>query len=127
MVTEPAEFVYEPHPAIYAAGLAPTWALERELSAITHPRGYYTGDRLESSPWAQTFRVLDVISWDDRRVRKWLRSAGAGTLEVKSRLITIDASELQRRYSQPEGRPLACLLTRSGKGLRAIMAERTSE
>ena len=126
IVTEPDAYVYEPHPAIYAAGLAPVWSSEHNLTAITNPRGYYTGPELQPGPWAQAFRVLEVIAWDDRRVRKWLRAAGAGRLEVKSRLITIDASELQRRYSQSEGRPLVCLLTRSGKGLRAIMAERTN-
>lgn len=127
IVAEPENYVYEPHPALYAAGLAPVWASEHNLSAITNPRGYYTGGESQPTPWAQAFRVLDVIAWDDKRMRKWLRTAGVGTLEVKSRLITIDASETQRRYSQSEGRPLVCLLTRSGKGLRAIMAERTNQ
>lgn len=126
VVSEPGGFVYEPHPALYAAGLAPSWAREQRLSAITQPRGYYTGDRLTATDWAQEFRVLDLIAWDDRRVRKWLRAHDVGTLEVKSRLVTLDASEIQRRYSQAQGRPMVCLLTRVGKGLRAIMAERTS-
>lgn len=124
LVTEPDTFIVEPHPSLYAAGLVPAWAVENNLSAITHPRGYYTGDQTTPTPWAQSFRVLARFAFDDRRLRKWLRSHDAGLLEVKSRLINVDASDLQRRYSQPQGRPLVCLLTRSGKGLRAIMAER---
>jgi hypothetical protein len=126
-VDEPREFIYEPHPPLYAAHLAATWASEHSAMALSHARGYFTGDQPLTSPWAQTFRVLDFLAWDDRRVRKWLRGHEAGTLEVKSRLVTIDAAELQRRYSRPDGRPLVCLLTRLGKGTRAIMAERTTE
>lgn len=127
MVDEPSEFIYEPHPPLYAAHLAAAWASEHNLPAIANPRGYFTGEELISTPWAQTFRVLDFLAWDDRRVRKWLRAHDVGTLEVKSRLAAVDASELQRRYSRPAGRPLVCLLTRVGKGTRVIMAERTTE
>ena len=127
IVTEPEAYVYEPHPVLYAAALAPAWAVQLGLSALGHPRGYYSGQQLVAAPWAQRFRVLDWLAWDDRRLRKWLRAHQVGTLEVKSRMAPIDASELQRRYSQPDGRPMTCLLTRSGKGLRAIMAERCSD
>lgn len=126
IVDEPSEFLYEPHPPLYAAHLAATWAAEHGAMALSNPRGYFTGAEQLTSPWAQTFRVLDFFAWDDRRVRKWLRANDAGTLEVKSRLVVVDAGQLQRRYSQPEGRPLVCLLTRIGKGTRAIMAERTT-
>lgn len=124
--TEPAEYIYEPIPSLYAAGLAPLWATQHNLSALSTPRGYFTGDEFVSQPFAQCFRVLDYFSWDDRRFRKWLRQHHAGNLEIKCRLIPMDASELQRRYSQPEGRPLVCLLTRIGKSIRVVMAERTS-
>jgi hypothetical protein len=126
IVSDPEEFVYEPHPALFAAGLAAAWSAANDLMAVTHPSGYFTGPRIIAAPWAQAFRVLEVIAWDDRRVRKWLRAYQAGTLEVKSRLVNVDASQLQRKYSQPDGRPVTCLLTRSGKGIRAIMAERTN-
>lgn len=125
-VDEPAEYLYEPHPPLYAAHLAAAWAAENGAAALSNARGYFTGGEPLASPWAQTFRVLDFFSWDDRRVRKWLRAHDVGALEVKSRLATVDAGELQRRYSQPAGRPLVCLLTRIGKGTRAIMAERTT-
>ncbi|MGN6544996.1 MAG: class I SAM-dependent methyltransferase, partial [Aureliella sp.] len=54
-VEEPEEYIYEPHPPLYAAHLAATWASEHDASALSSARGYFTGDRPLASSWAQTF------------------------------------------------------------------------
>ena len=121
---EPEEFVYEPAAALYASGLAAAWADEQGLSALPHAGSYFTGQAIPETPWTQAFEVAAHMSWDERRVRKWLRSNKAGTVEVKTRNVPLDANQLQRQLSQAEGEPITCLLYRTGKSIRAIMARR---
>ncbi len=122
---EPDEYVYEPHPALYSSGLVPCWANQLKLSALAHPSGYFTGPEVSVGPWSQKFRVVDHLSWDDKKIRKWLRENQVGQLEVKSRLHPIDASLTQKKYSSSAGVAMVCLITKIGRSVRAIMAQRT--
>ncbi len=123
-VSEPLEAIYEPHPALYAAGLATTWSREHGLAALGQSRGYFTGRLCPTTPWSQQFQVIDHFGWDDRKLRKWLTQHDVGIVEFKCRLVQQDASALQRRYSREHGQPMTCLLTQIGRSVRAIMAKR---
>ncbi len=123
---EPEQFVFEPHAALYASGLAAAWADQHQLSALPHAGSYYTGDQNWTTPWSQAFEVVAHMSWDERRLRKWLRANRVGALEVKTRQVPLDANRLQRELSQREGEPMTCLLYSVGKSVRAIMARRTA-
>lgn len=122
-------FVFDLHPTLHAADLHAAWASQHGLRPVGESHGYYTGDSRLSSPWAQGFEVLDVLAWDDRKIRKWLRSFGAGPVEVKARglyplKLQLDANACQRRYSVADGIPLTLLVTRIGERLRGIAARR---
>lgn len=121
---EPEEYLFEPHAVLYAAGLAAAWADEHGLSALPHSSSYFTGAAIAASPWAQSFEVVDHMSWDERRVHKWLKAHRIGAVEVKTRQVPLDANLLQRQLSQPEGEPISCLLYRVGKSIRIAMARR---
>lgn len=121
---EVGEYVYDLHAVLHASELHESWAAERGLAAITDARGYFTSDHAIDSPMAQCFQVIEVVSMDDRKLRKWLRSQNAGNVEIKCRLHTLDASALQRRYSSEQGDPMTLLVTRFGDRVRAIACRR---
>jgi hypothetical protein len=118
----PCHFVYDLHNVLLAADLAPNWAYEHDLHLLGSEHGYYTGNQLLLSPWAQAFRVLDVVSFDDRKLRKWFHKFGAGEVEVKCRLHKLDANAVQRRYSRPGGKAVTLLVTRLEGRVRGILA-----
>ncbi|MFO1065216.1 MAG: methyltransferase domain-containing protein [Pirellulales bacterium] len=119
-------FLYELHPALYAAELSGAWAAGNGLACLGGSLGYFFGDERIDSPWLQGFEILGIEAWDDRKIRAWLRKFGAGELEVKKRLIQLDANLYQRKYSQPEGTPVTCLVTRIGRSTKAVFAKRLS-
>ena len=121
---EPDRFVVEPHAALYASGLAAAWADQHNLLALPHAGSYFTGDEIFATPWSQVFEVVEHMSWDERRVRKWLKANHVGTVEVKTRQVPLDANQLQRQLTQPSGQPMTILLYRRSKSIRAIMAKR---
>ncbi len=117
---EPEEYVFELHAALYAAGLASAWAEDHELSALPHAGSYFTGSQQLVTPWVQCFQVIDSMSWDERRMRKWLSVHKVGVLEVKTRNVPLDANQLQKQFSKSDGQPMTCLLYRVGKSIRAV-------
>lgn len=124
LTDEVDQFVFDLHSVLQASGLHEAWADQHRLAAITDPRGYFTGSEPISSPLAQCFEVVEVISCDDRKLRKWLRQNNIGTVEVKCRLHALDANLLQRRYSSDSGDPITLLITRFDQRVRAIACRR---
>ncbi len=118
------DYVYDIHPVLHAANLQSEWAQEKSLRAITAPAGYFTSSMRLESAWLQRFRVLDVLAWDQRKVRSWLRHRMAGIVEVKKRLVELDANLHQRRLSQTDGEPVTLLITRMANKTIAIAAKR---
>ncbi|RMF43553.1 MAG: class I SAM-dependent methyltransferase [Planctomycetota bacterium] len=117
-------YVFDLHRCLHAAQVAGKWAAVHGLTAISDEGGYYTADTALDTPWAQVFEVIDVLPWDDRRVRRALRQHGGGIIEVKARLLRLDASRWQKHLSQSEGQALTVLVTRLGQRVRAILARR---
>ncbi len=122
---QPGNFVADLHAVLHAAELQVAWANENGWRPLGGIHGYFTSDSMKAaSEWAQYFEVKEVLPWDDRKVRKWLRSCEVGTVEVKNRMVKLDANEFQRRYSGSGNRPISILVTRLGDRVRAIIAER---
>ncbi len=97
-----SNFIYDLHPVLFASGLSAAFASAQNLFALSHPGNYFTHSELIDSPWCQAYRVQAEMSWDDRRVRKWLRQNKAGLVEVKTRHVSLNANELQVRLSNGE-------------------------
>ncbi|MFO0940866.1 MAG: hypothetical protein U0930_08865 [Pirellulales bacterium] len=127
LTDEVDNYVFDLHSVLHAAELHEAWANQHKLAAITDSRGYFTGGEPISSPLAQCFEVMDVVSCDDRKLRKWLRQNKIGTVEVKCRLHALDANSLQRRYSSNSGEPITLLITRFDERVRAIACRRVTE
>ncbi len=117
-------FVYDLHSTLHAAELQAAWATTQSLRCLADDHGYFTGDELIQTPWAQAFEVKEVMAWDDRQVRKWLRAFGAGQVEVKCRSVKINANEFQKRYSRDGQKKVTLLVTRLNGRVRAIAAQR---
>ncbi len=126
---KPGRYVFDLHSVLHAAELQTAWAGQHNLRCLGSPHGFFTGDAPLNSPWTQMFEVLEVLSWDDRQIRKWLRKRQVGVVEVKTRglldhSINIDANACQRRYSAAQGEPVTLLVTRLAGRVRGIVARR---
>ncbi len=76
--------------------------------------------------FAHTFEVIDVLPFDERRLRAWVRDQSVGTLEIKVRGIDVDPAALRRRL-RPSGASAATLvLTPTPEGARALVVRRLS-
>ena len=78
-------YVFEPNPAVLAAGLESTLAAEHRLAALTVEASYLTGDAPVDDAALAVFAVTDVLPFDTKHLRAVLRAHGIGRLEVKKR------------------------------------------
>ncbi len=118
------KYLYDCHPILYCSGLQGVWAMRYAAKALSDRNGYYTSESELLSPWAQCFRVLEVLPWDRKTVARWLKDHAVGTVEVKKRLVDIDANAIQNRLSGATGRQITLLITQVGQRTKAILAER---
>jgi hypothetical protein len=100
------------------------WAESVGTLPLGTSQGYFTSDTAFKSAWAQCFEVVEVLAWDNRRVKRWLREHHIGEVEVKKRLLQLDANEHQRQLRGADEGKITLLITRLGDRVRAIAARR---
>lgn len=119
-------YLFEPNPAVLAAGLAGSLAAEHHLAALAVEAGYLTGDAPVDDAALAAFEVTDVLSFDTKRLKTLLRDRGIGRLEVKKRGVDIDPAQVQRTLRVPGDHSATLLVARLGKKVVAILAQRVS-
>jgi hypothetical protein len=123
---EVGRYLYEPDPAVIRAGATASLADTLGAWAVAPGIAYLTGDRLQVTPFAEAFEVLQVLPTAEKALRAWVRERRVGVLEIKKRGIDLDPAELRRRL-RPSGPEKATLiLTPTPTGAVALVVRRVS-
>lgn len=88
-------YVYDPDPALLAAGLTWSLAAEHGLVPFTARAAYLTGSQRIDDPLLAPFRVEEVLALDRRKLRDWLGERGIGRLEIKTRGVNLSPERLR--------------------------------
>nr|WP_285728167.1 SAM-dependent methyltransferase [Psychromicrobium sp. YIM S02556] len=90
-------YLYEPDAAVIRAGLVAD--LARQMGAqLMDPRiAYLRSDALLSSPFARTYRILEVLPLQVKTLRRWVREHGVSVLEIKKRGVAVTPEELRKQ------------------------------
>jgi hypothetical protein len=101
-------YLYDPDPAILRAGLVTLLAERLGAAQVDADIAYLTADDLRPTPFAETFRIEEAMSFQLKRLRRRLRELGVGRLTVKKRGSPLDPVDLLRqlRLTGTEGRVL---------------------
>ena len=90
-------FVYEPDPAVIAAGLTGQLALEHRLAFVDRATVYLTGDQAIEDAALARFEVTDVLPMDRRQLGALFAGRGVGRLEIKKRGCSIEPEVLRKQ------------------------------
>jgi len=118
-------FVFDPDPAVLAAGLVGVLAARHGLGAISARAAYLTGERPIRDPLLDCFEVLEVLPLDVKRLRRMLAERRVGAVEIKKRGVACDVEQLRRRLDLHGDQPAVLLLAPAQGSVRAIVARRT--
>lgn len=96
-VTEPKMYLYEPDGAVIRAHLIEELARELEAQKIDPDIAYLTSDKVRSTPFARTFTVEDVMPFNLKGLRQYLRERSIGQVTIKKRGSAVDPDLLRGR------------------------------
>jgi hypothetical protein len=117
-------YVFDPDPAILAAGLLGVVARAEGLAALAPHGGYLTGSQAVSRPGLPGFEVEAVLPFDVKRLRRLLADRGVGRLEIKKRSVDCDPESLRKKLQLHGDGEGALIVAPCGQGIAAILARR---
>lgn len=120
----PGLYLLEPDPAVIRANLVGLLARKLACHPIDPQIAWLVSDQPVATPFGHSFRVLDAIAFNEKRLRHWLVGHDVGRVEIKTRGVAISPDELGRRLHLKGSHPAVVLLTRLGEKPTAILAER---
>jgi hypothetical protein len=122
-IGEISDYVFEPDNSIIRSHLIGDLALANDLHIFAPEIAYLTGNRQIESPWLKSFKVIDNLVFDRKKLKAYLRERNIGTLEIKKRGADITPEQL-RRELDPKGPNSATLIvTRVGSTHRVLLVE----
>jgi SAM-dependent methyltransferase len=123
-IGEPGRYLYEPDPAVIRSGAINTLAAELGAWRPADGIGYLFSDEVRETPFARAFVVEEVLGYDERAMRAFVREHGVGVLEIKCRGVDVDPAVLRRRL-KPAGSAAATLvITPTPSGVRTLVVRR---
>ena len=119
-------YLYEPDGAVIRARGLPL--LVEQLSAwLLDPQiAYLSGDTLVRSPFATAFTVREVLPYDVKVLRRWVRTHEVGALEIKKRGLDVDPAELRRALDGRGPGSATLVLSRTPSGAVAVVVDRVA-
>ncbi len=120
----PGTYLYEPDGAVIRAGGVQTLGRRLDASLLDPQIAYLIAPSLHPSPFATAFEVLQVLPYEEKRLRRWVSENDVGNVEIKRRGVEVDPAVLRRRL-RPGGRAAATLLlSRTPAGAVAFVVRR---
>ncbi|WP_104132227.1 class I SAM-dependent methyltransferase [Cryobacterium sp. M91] len=123
-VGELGHYVYEPDGAVIRARLIGDLARSMKASMLSEGIAYLTNDTLTPTPFATAFRVLETLSFDEKKLRLALLERRIGTLEIKKRGVDVDPATLRTRLKLKGPEVATLILTRVAGHRVALLVER---
>nr|WP_246314884.1 class I SAM-dependent methyltransferase [Kineococcus aurantiacus] len=105
-------FLHEPDGAVIRAGLVGRVAADLGGRLVDETIAYVTTDDAATSPFARSFRVLEVLPFGLKPLRARLRALDVGALTVKKRGTAVDPDQLRRQLALKGSRAATIVLTR---------------
>ncbi|MFT4245152.1 MAG: SAM-dependent methyltransferase [Micrococcaceae bacterium] len=119
-LVEVKDYLYEVDGALLRAGLLNEFAVKHGLAQFDKTIAYLNSDREVISPWAQKYRVIEVLPYKIKVLKKYLKTNDIGVLNIKKRGIK-ETPEQLRKILKPKGTNTATFIVTRTQGKRIVM------
>ena len=118
-----AEYIYEPDSAIIRSHLLGDLAAQLGLHIFSPEIAYLTAGNKVHSPWLKTYRLIQNLPFDRKKLKAYLTSQNIGPLEIKKRGSDITPEDLRKELNLKGKLPATLIITRVGEQHRALVVE----
>jgi hypothetical protein len=105
-------WLHEPDPAAIRSGLIPLLAADLGATLIDPTIAYLSSDAPTGSPWVSSYRVVEVLPFNLKKLKAELRNRGVGRVTVKKRGSAVEPESLARRLRGPGDAAAVVVVTR---------------
>ncbi|HCK12451.1 SAM-dependent methyltransferase [bacterium] len=119
-------FLYEPDRAIVRAHLIEQVAAEIGAHKLDPKVAYLTGDESVDTPYATTYRVVDVMKFSIKRLQDYVKSNEIGQIEIKKRRFPMTPEAVLGKLELSGSESATVVLTRVSGNPTAIFCRRLS-
>ncbi|HKU36332.1 MAG TPA: class I SAM-dependent methyltransferase [Paenarthrobacter sp.] len=123
-------FLYEPDGAVIRAGLVADVAERLGGHLVDQHIAYICAPELHDTPFARAYRVLDVMPYNVKALKTWVKANGITVLDIKKRGTAVTPEELRKQLlpAKPSGKAgkpktATLVLTRIGEERVAVVVE----
>ena len=117
---ELGQYIHEPDNSVIRSHLINLLAEQTNTHTIDPQIAYLTGNDNITSPWLKSYKIEQVLPFDRKQLKAYIKQNEIGTLEIKKRGADITPEELRKELA-PKGKNKATLIvTRIGDAHRAI-------
>lgn len=116
-------FVFEPDSSLIRSGLMGNLANQLGLWSLSPGIAYLSSNEQVSSPWLKSYRVIDVLPLDEKRLASWCREHGIGIVEIKKRGVDITPEQLRPKLKLKGTGAVTMILTKMAGARKALICE----
>jgi hypothetical protein len=120
---ERGEYVHEPDAAIIRSHLVGELAEQLGANLFAPEIAYLSTSIQVSSPWMRSYRVLDELAFDRKKLKAYLRERGVGVLEIKKRGSDVSPEVLRKEMALKGENAATLIVTRVGDAHRVLVVE----
>lgn len=116
-------FVYEPDSSLIRSGLMGNLANQLGLWSLSPGIAYLSSHEEVASPWLKSYRLIDVLPLDEKRLASWCREHDIGVVEIKKRGVDITPEQLRPKLKLKGAGAVTMILTKVGGARKALICE----
>jgi SAM-dependent methyltransferase len=120
---EPGDVLIDPNPAVTRAGLVADLARILGAAKIDEQIAFLVSSDPVDSPFGRSLHVIASLPWNEKALKRALRSLDAGPVDVRRRGLPGDVDAISRRLRGSGTRPLTVAMTRVRNEPWAIICE----
>jgi SAM-dependent methyltransferase len=115
--------VHEPDAGVIRGHLVGELAEQLGARLFAPEIAYLTTDAAAPTPWARSYRVLDELAFDRKRLKAYLRERNIGVLEIKKRGADVVPEQLRKEMALKGENAATLIVTRVGDAHRVLVVE----
>ena len=118
---EVGQWLHDVNPAVTNAGLVRELAVEMDAHLIDPEIGFLVSDYPSSTPLATSWKILDVLPWHEKQIKRSLANLGIGPIDIRRRGLPGDVPSITKRLRGKGDRRAIIAMTRTDNIPTAII------
>ena len=118
------DYIYDPDPSLVRSGLVNLFAERNQLSRLDDAEEYLTAGKIIDSPFVTGFKVCDLLSRNEKQLRKYLRERSIGTVEIKCRHIPLDVERVRKSLCLKGDNTATIIYAKIGGKTKIVVCQR---